>query len=348
MFKSVQDVIEQLGDQDYICDKKIATVVFLAQQLGKPVLIEGPAGVGKTELAKVVSKALGRSMIRLQCYEGLDEAKALYEWEYSKQLLYTQILKDKVAETLAGTQTLAEAAERVGAQDSVFFSSRFIVPRPLMQAITSEKPVLLLVDEVDKSDPEFEAFLLEVLSDFQVTIPEIGTIVARSQPLVFLTSNDAREMSDALKRRCLHLWIDYPSEDLEVRILDRKVPNIDKRLAEEVVGLMNRIRALDLKKTPSISETLDWARALLALNAEELEDQIVSDTLNVILKYEGDVEKAQNELAKLIKKKTAEVSAAQPQVARARAGCGQEGHPPLSVPARAGRTWSVGRSARDA
>ncbi len=317
MFKSVQDVIEQLGDQDYICDKKIATVVFLAQQLGKPVLIEGPAGVGKTELAKVVSKALGRSMIRLQCYEGLDEAKALYEWEYSKQLLYTQILKDKVAETLAGTQTLAEAAERVGAQDSVFFSSRFIVPRPLMQAITSEKPVLLLVDEVDKSDPEFEAFLLEVLSDFQVTIPEIGTIVARSQPLVFLTSNDAREMSDALKRRCLHLWIDYPSEELEVRILDRKVPNIDKRLAEEVVGLMNRIRALDLKKTPSISETLDWARALLALNAEELEDQIVSDTLNVILKYEGDVEKAQNELAKLIKKKTAEVSAAQPQVAPA-------------------------------
>ena len=315
MFKSVQDVIEQLGDQDYICDKKIATVVFLAQQLGKPVLIEGPAGVGKTELAKVVSKALGRSMIRLQCYEGLDEAKALYEWEYSKQLLYTQILKDKVAETLAGTQTLAEAAERVGAQDSVFFSSRFIVPRPLMQAITSEKPVLLLVDEVDKSDPEFEAFLLEVLSDFQVTIPEIGTIVARSQPLVFLTSNDAREMSDALKRRCLHLWIDYPSEELEVRILDRKVPNIDKRLAEEVVGLMNRIRALDLKKTPSISETLDWARALLALNAEELEYQIVSDTLNVILKYEGDVEKAQNELAKLIKKKTAEVSAAQPQVA---------------------------------
>jgi MoxR-like ATPase len=325
MFKSVQDVIEQLGDQDYICDKKIATVVFLAQQLGKPVLIEGPAGVGKTELAKVVAKALGRAMIRLQCYEGLDEAKALYEWEYSKQLLYTQILKDKVAETLAGTQTLAEAAERVGAQDSVFFSSRFIVPRPLMQAITSEKPTLLLVDEVDKSDPEFEAFLLEILSDFQVTIPEIGTIVARSHPLVFLTSNDAREMSDALKRRCLHLWIDYPSEELEVRILDRKVPNIDKRLAEEVVQLMNRIRALDLKKTPSISETLDWARALLALNADELEDQIVSDTLNVILKYEGDVEKAQNELSKLIKKKTAEQAAERPQVAPEPAAAAKKG-----------------------
>ncbi len=325
MFKSVQDVIEQLGDQDYICDKKIATVVFLAQQLGKPVLIEGPAGVGKTELAKVVAKALGRPMIRLQCYEGLDEAKALYEWEYSKQLLYTQILKDKVAETLAGTQTLAEAAERVGAQDSVFFSSRFIVPRPLMQAITSEKPTLLLVDEVDKSDPEFEAFLLEILSDFQITIPEIGTIVAKTHPLVFLTSNDAREMSDALKRRCLHLWIDYPSEELEVRILDRKVPNIDKRLAEEVVQLMNRIRALDLKKTPSISETLDWARALLALNADELEDQIVSDTLNVILKYEGDVEKAQNELSKLIKKKTAEQAAERPQVAPEPAAAAKKG-----------------------
>ncbi len=313
MFKSVQDVIQQLSDQDYICDKQIATVVFLAQQLDKPVLIEGPAGVGKTELAKVVSKALGRRMIRLQCYEGLDEAKALYEWEYSKQLLYTQILKDKVSETIAGASSLAEAADRVGAEDSVFFSERFIVPRPLMQAITSPKPVLLLIDEVDKSDPEFEAFLLEILSDFQVTIPEIGTITATTQPLVFLTSNDAREMSDALKRRCLHLWIDYPNEELEIEILHRKVPDIDKRLAEEVVQMMNRIRELDLKKTPSISETLDWARALLALNADDLEDQIVSDTLNVILKYEGDVQKAQNELAKLIKKKTAEVAAEKPQ-----------------------------------
>jgi len=210
---------------------------------------------------------------------------------------------------------LKDAADRVGAEDSVFFSDRFIVPRPLMQAISSPKPTLLLIDEVDKSDPEFEAFLLEILSDFQVTIPEIGTIKATTQPLVFLTSNDAREMSDALKRRCLHLWIDYPSEELEVEILNRKVPNIDKRLAEEVVQMMNRIRELDLKKTPSISETLDWARALLALNADELEDQIVSDTLNVILKYEGDVQKAQNELSKLIQKKTAEAAAEKPQQA---------------------------------
>ena len=315
MFQSVDDVIQQLGDQDYICDKQIATVVFLAQQLDKPVLVEGPAGVGKTELAKVISQALGREMIRLQCYEGLDEAKALYEWEYSKQLLYTQILKDKVSETIADAANLADAADRVGDEDSVFFSERFIVPRPLMQAITSEEPTLLLIDEVDKSDPEFEAFLLEILSDFQVTIPEIGTIKARSQPLVFLTSNDAREMSDALKRRCLHLWIDYPSEELEVRILDRKVPNVDKRLAEEVVTLMNKIRALDLKKTPSISETLDWARALLALNADELAEGIVGDTLNVILKYEGDVQKAQNELSKLIEKKTVQAQAEKPQPA---------------------------------
>jgi len=304
MFDSVKAVINDLGELGYICDKRIATVVYLAQQLDKPVLIEGPAGVGKTELAKVVAKSLGRELIRLQCYEGLDEAKALYEWEYSKQLLYTQILKDKVSETIAGAQSLTEAAERVGAEDSVFFSNRFIVPRPLMQAITAEKPTMLLIDEVDKSDPEFEAFLLEILSDFQVTIPEIGTIEATSQPLVFLTSNDAREMSDALKRRCLHLWIDYPSEELELRILDSRVPDIAKQLAEEVVTLMHKIRSLDLKKTPSISETLDWARALMALNADTIEEEIVNDTLNVILKYEGDVAKAQNELAKLIEKKT--------------------------------------------
>ena len=312
MFKSVQDVIEQLGDQDYICDKKIATVVFLAQQLGTPVLIEGPAGVGKTELAKVVASALGRELIRLQCYEGLDEAKALYEWEYSKQLLYTQILKDKVSEAIGDSRTLTEAAERVGQEDSVFFSNRFIVPRPLMRAITSEKPTLLLIDEVDKSDPEFEAFLLEVLSDFQVTIPEIGTIGARTQPLVFLTSNDAREMSDALKRRCLHLWIDYPSEELEVRILDTKVPDIAEALARDLVALMHKIRGLDLKKTPSISETLDWARSLMALNADTLEQGIVSDTLNVILKYEGDVRKAQGELDKLLQKKAGEAAAKTP------------------------------------
>ena len=309
MFESVDGVIKQLDEQDYICDKQIATVVYLAQQLSKPVLVEGPAGVGKTELAKVVGQALGRPMIRLQCYEGLDEAKALYEWEYSKQLLYTQILKEKLSETMAGATSLQDAADRVGNEDSVFFSSRFIVERPLLQSIMSKEPNLLLIDEVDKSDPEFEAFLLEVLSDYQVSVPEVGTFEAVTKPVVFLTSNDAREMSDALKRRCLHLFIDFPGPELEQRILETKVPGIGERLVHELIDVMQKLRKLDLKKTPSISETLDWARALLTLNATSLDESLVSDTLNVILKYEGDIKKAQSELGRLIEKKAEEQKA---------------------------------------
>ena len=315
MFQSIDQVLEKLTEQDYIGDKKIGTVVFLADKLEKPVLVEGPAGVGKTELAKVVAKATGRKLIRLQCYEGLDEAKALYEWEYSKQLLYTQILKEKFTEAMSGASSLREAAERVGKEDSVFFSDNFIVPRPLLTAITSDEPVLLLIDEVDKSDPEFEAFLLEVLSDFQVTVPELGTIAAKRKPLVFLTSNNAREMSDALKRRCLHLYIDFPNEELEKRILETKVPGAGKGLVDDLVGMMHRLRQLDLKKTPSISETLDWARALLALNAQELDAELVNQTFNVILKYEGDVRKAQAELDKLLQKKAGEARAAKPAAA---------------------------------
>ena len=223
MFDTVDEVQKRLLDQSYICNKNIATVVFLATKLHKPVLVEGPAGVGKTELGRVVAGALGLSMIRLQCYEGLDESKALYEWEYSKQLLYTQMLRDKIGEVIEGTTSLKEAAERIAGQDDVFFSERFIVPRPLLKAITSDSPVLLLIDEVDKSDPEFEAFLLEVLSDYTVSVPEIGTIHAKHLPLVFLTSNDAREMTDALKRRCLHLYIDFPTEEEELSILNLKV-----------------------------------------------------------------------------------------------------------------------------
>ncbi len=312
MFTSVEDVQKQLQEQGYISDKNIGTVVYLASQLEKPVLVEGPAGVGKTELAKAVAQATGRDLIRLQCYEGLDEAKALYEWEYSKQLLYTQILKEKLAETMAGATSLRDAADRVGAEDSVFFSSRFIVTRPLLRAITSDTPTLLLIDEIDKSDPEFEAFLLEVLSDFQVTVPEVGTFHASQKPIVFLTSNDAREMSDALKRRCLHLYIDFPKAELEVRILDSRVPGIEQRLAEDLVELMQKVRDLDLKKTPSISETLDWARALLALNATELDEDMVQSTLSVILKYEGDIQKAKSEMGKLVEKKAA---AAEPAAA---------------------------------
>jgi len=316
MFESIDSVQARLRECGYVCGKNISTVVFLAERLEKPVLVEGPAGVGKTELAKVVAAATGRDLIRLQCYEGLDEAKALYEWEYSKQLLYTQILKEKFSEAMAGTRTLREAADRIGSEDNIFFSERFIVPRPLLRAITATRPTLLLVDEVDKSDPEFEAFLLEVLSDFQVSVPEVGTFTAAHRPLVFLTSNDAREMTDALKRRCLHLFIDFPTEEEERRILDVKIPGIGQRLADELVGVMQRLRKLDLKKTPSISETLDWARALLALHASELDDGLVRETLNVILKYEGDIRKAQSELGRLIVRK-AEEKRAEPTPAAA-------------------------------
>jgi MoxR-like ATPase len=210
-----------------------------------------------------------------------------------------------ITEVMEGTRTLREAAARVGQQDSVFFSDQFIVPRPLLHAITSKEPTALLIDEVDKSDPEFEAFLLEVLSDFQVTVPEIGTFEAVQRPVVFLTSNDAREMSDALKRRCLHLWIDYPDEEVERKILEVKVPGMDEKLCSDVVALMHKLRTLDLKKTPSISETLDWARALLALNASSLDEDLVKDTMNVILKYEADIRKAQQELSRMMTKPAA-------------------------------------------
>ncbi len=314
MFDTVDEVQKRLLDQSYIFNKNIATVVFLASKLHKPVLVEGPAGVGKTELGRVVAGALALPMIRLQCYEGLDESKALYEWEYSKQLLYTQMLRDKIGEVIAGTSSLQEAAERIAGQDDVFFSERFIVPRPLLKAITSDSPVLLLIDEVDKSDPEFEAFLLEVLSDYTVSIPEIGTIQAKHLPLVFLTSNDAREMTDALKRRCLHLYIDFPTEAEELSILNLKVPGMDDRLAQDVVSLIQSVRKLDLKKAPSISETLDWARALIALNADRLDNELVEATMSVILKHQGDIRKAQAELNKLLTQKAAEARAQAPQV----------------------------------
>lgn len=302
MFTSIENVISKFSEQRYICNQRIATVVYLATHLQKPILVEGPAGVGKTELAKVISGATGCDLVRLQCYEGLDEAKALYEWEYAKQLLYTQILKDKIGEVIEGTKTLKDAVERIGSQDSVFFSYRFILPRPLLRAISADQQQVLLIDEIDKSDSEFEAFLLEVLSDFQVSVPELGTIKAKHIPLVVLTSNNAREMSDALKRRCLHLYIDFPDRQQELEIVKMKVPGIGEKLAEEVVEVVQGIRKLDLKKVPSISETLDWAKALTLLNINHLEESVVNETLNTILKYEGDVRKAEAELKEYLQK----------------------------------------------
>jgi MoxR-like ATPase len=300
-FKSVEEAKAQLETAGYICSQEIATIVYLAAVTGKPILVEGPAGVGKTELAKAVATGLGRELIRLQCYEGLDEAKALYEWEYAKQLLYTQMMKDKINQVIEGASSLSDAADRIAAQEDAFFSERFIQPRPLLKAISSEEPVVLLIDEVDKSDPEFEAFLLEILSDFQISIPEIGTRKALNIPFVVLTSNNFRDMSDALKRRCLHLFIDYPDKELETEIVQLKFPQIKESLLTRMIESIHAIRNLALKKKPSIAETLDWAHALIALQTEDLTPEIVMNTLNVILKYRSDVDIAIQKMDRIVK-----------------------------------------------
>ena len=271
-------------------------MVFLAQQLGKPLLLEGPAGVGKTELSKAYSRATGRPLIRLQCYEGLDESKALYEWEYAKQMLYTQLLRDKLQTILADAQSLTEAADRLALEEDVFFSERFLLARPLLKAITADEPSVLLIDEIDRADAEFEAFLLEVLSDFQVTVPELGTILAKHHPVAMLTSNNTRELSEALKRRCLYLFIDYPSHDAELEIVRLKVPELNEKLAEQAVELVQSLRGLDLKKNPSVSETIDWAKALVTLNADTLDQDTLEETLTVLLKHESDMQRARRAL----------------------------------------------------
>jgi len=282
-FASVDDVTTRLRTADYLADPSISGVVFLADRLEKPVLVEGPAGVGKTELAKAIAEITGARLIRLQCYEGLDEAKALYEWNYKKQLLRIQVDKDADADW-----------DEV---ESDIFSEPFLLTRPLLEAIRSEEPVVLLIDEVDRVEIETEALLLEVLSDFQVSIPELGTIKGNQQrPIVLLTSNNTRELSEALKRRCLYLHIDYPEMEREKEIVRVRVPEIDEALADQVSRVVRSIRALEIKKAPSISETIDWARTLLYLGKNDVTPEVIGETLHVLLKYQSDIVKARKEL----------------------------------------------------
>ncbi len=281
-FTSVDDVVERLRGVDYLADTNIAGVVYLADRLEKPILVEGPAGVGKTELAKAVSSSTGARLIRLQCYEGLDESKALYEWNYKKQLL--RIQADREHET-----SWAEV-------ESDIFSEPFLLTRPLLEAIRAEEPIVLLIDEVDRVEIETEALLLEVLSDFQVSIPELGTIAGNQRPMVIMTSNNTRELSEALKRRCLYLHVDYPDLEREKDIVRVRVPEVDEQLAEQVARVVRSIRRLELKKAPSISETIDWAKTLLYLGKGEIDPEVIGETLHVLLKYQSDITKARKEL----------------------------------------------------
>ncbi len=301
-FEAIEDVRRGFQDVGYVCSRQIATTLYLAHHLAKPILVEGPAGVGKTELAKAAAAYLDMPLIRLQCYEGLDESKALYEWKYGKQLLYTQILKDKLNDLLEGVEGLADSIAKVHQYDDIFFSSHFLAPRPLLQALQHKEGAVLLVDEVDKSDQEFEAFLLEVLSDFQVSVPELGTIRAISKPYVFLTSNNTREMSEALKRRCLHLFIPFPDPKLEQEIIRVRAPDVPEKLRGQLVSFIQQVRGLDLRKVPSVSETIDWAKVLMILNATRLSPDVIKDTLNIFLKFEADIEIVKGSLYQIAEK----------------------------------------------
>lgn len=297
--QSVEDISAHLGGVGYISTPQISTALYIAYHLRKPILVEGPAGVGKTDFAQSTAKFLDLPLIRLQCYEGLDESKALYEWKYGKQLLYTQILKEKLSDILGDAENLDQSFDKLHDFDDVFFSEGFLEPRPLLTAMRQERGAVLLIDEIDKSDEEFEAFLLEVLSEYQVTVPEIGTISASVPPIVMLTSNSTREIGDALKRRCLHLYIGFPEAKREREIVRTRVPGVDKDLLDHLVNFVQLLREQDLKKLPSISETVDWARVLLLMHAEKLDAEFVRSTLNVLLKFEADIKTVDNKLIQM-------------------------------------------------
>lgn len=299
---SVDALIEGLASVGYIASRRIATALYMSVHLQKPILVEGSAGVGKTELALSTARLLAQPLIRMQCYEGLDESKALYEWKYGKQLLYTQILKDKVGSVIGESDNLAVALDKLHAFGDIFFSRHFLEPRPLLRALEQPGGAVLLIDEIDKSDQEFEAFLLEILSDYQVSVPEIGTVSALVPPIVLLTSNSTRDLGDALKRRCLHLHIGFPDDKLEARIIASRVPGIDARLLKQLVSFVQQLRALDLKKLPSVSETIDWAKVMMLMHTSVLEVAVVRDTLNVLLKFEADIEAAEKHLSSLTHK----------------------------------------------
>ena len=297
-----RDLEAALARARYLADPGTALSAWLALQMRRPLLVEGPAGVGKTDLARAAAEALARPLIRLQCYEGLDEAKALYEWDYAKQMLYTQLLRDVVAREVVGAESIADAATVVARSEASFFNERFLLARPLLRALRSETPAVLLIDEVDRADPEFEAFLLEILSELQVTIPELGTVRAdpESPPLVFLTTNGTREMTEALRRRCLHAFLDYPPPSREIAILKMAVPGLEAALAARMVAFVDGLRALDLRKAPAISETIDWARAVLLLGGTKLDRELVRQTLGVLLKHQGDKAEVEGKVEKLL------------------------------------------------